>query len=124
MGGMGGMGGMPGMSSMRRQAPGKDPPIEYNLLCTLEQLYTGALRKMKLQRKLHDDSGRSITVTEVLEIDVKPGWKKGTKVTFEEKGNEGEGSGLWGVFGWLVPLLLPAVRQAPKSSQASSSFAA
>ena len=30
-----------------------------------------------------------MTVEEVLEIDVKPGWKKGTKVTFEEKGMVG-----------------------------------
>lgn len=27
-------------------------------------------------------------VEEILTIEVKPGWKKGTKITFEEKGNE------------------------------------
>lgn len=27
-------------------------------------------------------------VEEILSIDVKPGWKKGTKITFPEKGNE------------------------------------
>ncbi|RRT44435.1 hypothetical protein B296_00050618 [Ensete ventricosum] len=27
-------------------------------------------------------------VEEILTIDIKPGWKKGTKITFEEKGNE------------------------------------
>lgn len=31
---------------------------------------------------------RSNTVEEILTIEVKPGWKKGTKITFPEKGNE------------------------------------
>jgi len=33
---------------------------------------------------------RSLTreIEEILTIDTKPGWKKGTKITFEEKGNE------------------------------------
>jgi DnaJ family protein B protein 4 len=30
-------------------------------------------------------------VEEILTIDVKPGWKKGTKITFPEKGNEQPG---------------------------------
>ena len=28
---------------------------------------------------------------EILTIDIKAGWKKGTKITFPEKGNEGRG---------------------------------
>lgn len=31
---------------------------------------------------------RLATETEILTIDVKPGWKKGTKITFQDKGNE------------------------------------
>ena len=31
---------------------------------------------------------RQIQETEILTIDVKPGWKKGTKITFPDKGNE------------------------------------
>lgn len=31
------------------------------------------------------------TLEEILTIDIKPGWKKGTKVTFPEKGNEEPG---------------------------------
>lgn len=33
-----------------------------------------------------------MTVEEVLGIDIKPGWKKGTKITFPEKGNQDPGS--------------------------------
>ena len=36
---------------------------------------------MKLRR-------RQVQETEILTIDVKPGWKKGTKITFPDKGNE------------------------------------
>jgi len=31
---------------------------------------------------------KTIQVEEILTIDIKPGWKKGTKITFPEKGNE------------------------------------
>lgn len=33
----------------------------------------------------------STTVEEILTIEIKPGWKKGTKITFPEKGNEQRG---------------------------------
>lgn len=33
-------------------------------------------------------SRRPTTVEEILTIEIKPGWKKGTKITFPEKGNE------------------------------------
>lgn len=31
---------------------------------------------------------KRMTMEEILTIDIKPGWKKGTKITFPEKGNE------------------------------------
>ncbi|BBG94169.1 DNAJ heat shock family protein [Prunus dulcis] len=31
------------------------------------------------------------TVEEILKIDIKPGWKKGTKITFPDKGNQEPG---------------------------------
>ena len=34
---------------------------------------------------------RPTTVEEILTIEIKPGWKKGTKITFPEKGNEQRG---------------------------------
>ncbi|MBA0793644.1 hypothetical protein Gohar_018035 [Gossypium harknessii] len=41
-------------------------------------------------KKLHI-CRRPTTVEEILTIDIKPGWKKGTKITFPEKGNEQRG---------------------------------
>eukprot|EP00249_Psilotum_nudum_P016828 c26001_g2_i2 orf=372-1397(+) len=69
----------------------KAAPIENKLPCTLEELYNGCVRKMKISRSIIDASGKSMLVEEVLSIGVKPGWKKGTKITFPEKGNEQPG---------------------------------
>lgn len=35
---------------------------------------------------------KPVTVEEVLAINIKPGWKKGTKITFPEKGNQETGA--------------------------------
>ncbi|KAF6261965.1 hypothetical protein COO60DRAFT_1293650 [Scenedesmus sp. NREL 46B-D3] len=89
-GGMGGMGGGP-MGGMH-QGPIKDKPITRQLNCTLEELYSGSTRKMKITRTIFDGSGRSKrSVEEILELNVKPGWKKGTKLTFQQKGDERPG---------------------------------
>ncbi|XP_021746365.1 dnaJ homolog subfamily B member 4-like [Chenopodium quinoa] len=68
--------------------PKKPPPIENKLPCTLEELYTGSTRKMKISRTVIDANGGQVPETEILTIEVKPGWKKGTKITFPDKGNE------------------------------------
>lgn len=69
----------------------KAAPVENALLCSLEDLYKGAKKKMKISRTVLDASGKLRTLEEILTIDIKPGWKKGTKVTFPEKGNEEPG---------------------------------
>ncbi|CAN4094726.1 unnamed protein product [Withania somnifera] len=70
----------------------KASPMENKLPCSLEELYKGSRRKMKISRILLDDSGKPTTVEEVLAIHIKPGWKKGTKITFPEKGNYEHGA--------------------------------
>uniref|UniRef100_A0A453GUR6 J domain-containing protein n=1 Tax=Aegilops tauschii subsp. strangulata TaxID=200361 RepID=A0A453GUR6_AEGTS len=69
-------------------APPRAPPVETKLACTLEELYTGVTKNMKISRNVVDSSGRMKTESEVLSIEVKPGWKKGTKITFPGKGNQ------------------------------------
>ncbi|OUZ99104.1 DnaJ domain [Macleaya cordata] len=71
--------------------PRKAPPIERTLTCSLEDLYKGTTKKMKISREVADYSGRPTTVEEILTIEIKPGWKRGTKITFPEKGNEQRG---------------------------------
>lgn len=78
----------------RAEGAGPKPiptPLETQLLCTLEELYKGARKKMKISRILPDHFGRPMTVQEILKIDIKPGWRKGTKITFPEKGNQEPG---------------------------------
>jgi len=81
-GGMGGMGGMPGMGRRKPAATVCDLDL------TLEELYSGCTKKRKITRNLFDASGRQYEDTTVLTIDVKPGWKDGTKLTFEHQGNQ------------------------------------
>lgn len=75
-----------GMSQRQSQ---QQPPIEHNLPCTLEELYKGSTRKMKISRTVHNAAGRPERISEILSIDIKPGWKKGTRITFPEKGESG-----------------------------------
>ncbi|KAF2316046.1 hypothetical protein GH714_040841 [Hevea brasiliensis] len=69
----------------------KAAPIENALPCSLEDLYKGAKKKMRISRIVYDASGKFQTLEEILTIDIKPGWKKGTKITFPEKGNQEPG---------------------------------
>ncbi len=80
----GGMGGRP-----TRGGPPQAQKIEVPLTLTLEELYTGTLKKRKVTRRIVDGaSGKSMNIEETLEIPVKAGWKDGTKITFEGKGDE------------------------------------
>ncbi|XP_043703957.1 dnaJ homolog subfamily B member 4-like [Telopea speciosissima] len=66
--------------------------IERNLPFTLEELYCGTKRKMQISRIVPNSYGKLITVEEILTVDTKAGWKKGTKITFPEKGNQDPGT--------------------------------
>ena len=76
------------LSSPKRR---KDPTVERDLFITLEEINTGCLKKMKISRKVIDSSGRTRTEDKILEVNVKPGWKAGTKITFEKEGDQIQG---------------------------------
>jgi DnaJ family protein B protein 4 len=100
MGGMGGAGGMPAGFAPRGFARGaagapagggappqtKAAPIEIPLRCTLEELFSGATKTRKLTRRVASGGGTR-EVEELLTIKLKPGWKAGTRITFEAKGD-------------------------------------
>ncbi|CAD7697242.1 unnamed protein product [Ostreobium quekettii] len=76
-------------SGQRRRKP---DPIVTHVKCTLEELYNGTTKKMRITRSVMDRSSmKRMPLQDILEIQVKPGWKKGTKITFEEKGDEEPG---------------------------------
>lgn len=105
-GGIGGFGGFPGMfrfNSSSFGGPGgpgpgmqmgakkktQDPPIYHDLMVSLEDIATGTTKKMKISRKVVGPDGRSTHLEDkVLTIDIKPGWKAGTKITFPREGDQ------------------------------------
>ncbi|WCJ44373.1 HSP40/DnaJ peptide-binding protein [Euphorbia peplus] len=70
----------------------KPAPLHKLLECSLEELCFGCTKKIKVTRDVLTNTGQIIQEEELLTISVKPGWKKGTKVTFEGMGNERPGS--------------------------------
>lgn len=80
-GGFGGMGGgMGGGRSARRPEP---DTVTMPLAVSLEDLYNGAVKKLKINRK----NASGTKELKVLEIQIKPGWKAGTKLTFKNEGD-------------------------------------
>lgn len=73
----------------RARQPPSAQKVEIPLKLTLEELYSGTTKKRKVTRRIVDGpTGKSMSVEETLEIPVKPGWKDGTRITFEGKGDE------------------------------------
>jgi len=64
----------------------KIPDLVVELPCTLEQLYSGCVRKMKIPRRINGSINENI-----LTVEVKPGWKDGTKITFSGEGEQRDG---------------------------------
>ncbi|GMF15125.1 unnamed protein product [Phytophthora lilii] len=89
-GGMRGMrsGGFGGHDPFGQQRQPRAQQLKSELEVPLEQLYTGCTKELKITRKVHDPSSNQMREEQkILEINVKPGWKDGTKVTFEGQGD-------------------------------------
>ena len=70
----------------------KDPVIERHLEVSLEEIATGCKRKLKIKRTITNERGHTTQEEKLIEIDIKPGWKAGTKVTFERFGDKNPGT--------------------------------
>lgn len=66
----------------------KGKEVNYILNVSLKEVYTGVSKKMRITRKVLDQSGRTAQVAVDKEITITPGWKDGTKITFECEGDE------------------------------------
>uniref|UniRef100_A0A0E0L2U8 Chaperone DnaJ C-terminal domain-containing protein n=1 Tax=Oryza punctata TaxID=4537 RepID=A0A0E0L2U8_ORYPU len=69
----------------------KAPPLERKVECTLEELCSGCKKEVKYTRDVVAKNGLVSKKEETKTIRVKPGWKKGMKVTFEGMGDERPG---------------------------------
>ncbi|OXB54635.1 hypothetical protein ASZ78_002389 [Callipepla squamata] len=73
-----------------RGAVKQDPPMVWDLHVSLEDLFFGCTKKMKISRRVMNEDGQTSTIRDkILIIDVQPGWKPGTRVTFEKEGDQG-----------------------------------
>ena len=82
MGGMAGMGGMGGMGSRKRAKPAA---LVTKLSLSLEELYHGAVKKMKITRQRRNDSGELVSQPKVVEIPIKAGYKAGRRSRLKAK---------------------------------------
>ena len=65
--------------------------VERPLPLTLEEMYTGTHKKMKMQQKIFDETGKRTVKDRIMEMDIKPGLKKGSKIKFQNVGDQEEG---------------------------------
>ena len=84
-------GGMNGMPRPRQQTP-EVTVVEKPLPVSLEDMYSGVTKKMKIKRKTYDEStGKQLVQDRILEVPIKRGLKSGSKIKFNGVGDQVEG---------------------------------
>lgn len=85
--------GMPfGMGGGHSRRQRQDPTVQHELQVSLEDIYKGCTKKMKITRKVLNPDGQTTRMEDkVLTINIKPGWKSGTKITFPKEGDQHPG---------------------------------
>lgn len=78
----------PFASKLNKAGPAKGKSVIFNLECTLKELYNGCLKTFSITRKRFDPAGELVDTEKTLHINIKAGWKKGTKITFVNEGDE------------------------------------
>lgn len=89
--------------------PSKAGAVYQDFLLSLEELYTGCIKRVKVSRKRQVEGLNRYTNKETtLTINVQPGWRRGTKITFSGEGDESPGS--------VAPDLVLCVEEAAHAS--------
>ncbi|XP_044226705.1 dnaJ homolog subfamily B member 13 [Thunnus albacares] len=71
----------------------QDSPIERDLHLSLDDLFHGCTKKIKISRRVMNEDGFTSSIRDkILSIDVKPGWKEGTRIIFSKEGDQGPNS--------------------------------
>ncbi|XP_019941143.2 dnaJ homolog subfamily B member 13-like [Paralichthys olivaceus] len=71
----------------------QDPPIERDLHLSLDDLFHGCTKKIKISRRVMNEGGYTSSIKDkILSIDVSPGWKEGTRIVFSKEGDQGPNS--------------------------------
>ncbi|XP_009272794.1 PREDICTED: dnaJ homolog subfamily B member 1-like, partial [Aptenodytes forsteri] len=89
VGGFGGVGFPRGRGGPEGTCRKQDPPVLYDLKVSLEEIYSGCTKKMKISHKRLNPDGKTVrNEDKILTIEVKRGWKEGTKITFPKEGDQ------------------------------------
>lgn len=75
----------------KKETKTQDPPIEHDLYATLEEINKGCVKKMKISRRILQADGTPKKEDKLVNIAIKPGWKSGTRVTFQKEGDQTHG---------------------------------
>lgn len=67
---------------------------EHNLQCTLEEYFCGAKKKLKINSKVLNGG---VGISNIITVDILPGYKKGTRIKYEKMGDE-YSKGMFGDF--------------------------
>ncbi|KAI9714781.1 MAG: hypothetical protein M1820_000070 [Bogoriella megaspora] len=88
-----GPGGRARSSKTGRRAPTPEVTVvEKPLPVSLEDMFNGTTKKMKIKRKTYDSvTGKQSTQDKVLEVPIKKGLKAGSKIKFSDMGDQVEG---------------------------------
>ncbi|AGO09983.1 AaceriAAL008Wp [[Ashbya] aceris (nom. inval.)] len=89
-GGMpGGFGGMPGSSGMHSHSQPEEKVVQVNLPVSLEDLFVGKRKSFKITRK----GQTGLPEKKQIDIQLRPGWKAGTKITYKNEGDYNPSTG-------------------------------
>ncbi|CAH8500481.1 unnamed protein product [Dicrocoelium dendriticum] len=93
LGGSSPFGGFSMVSGARRQT--QDPPIHHDLSVSLLDVLHGTTKRMRItRRRLNPDKKTTHEEEKVLVVEVKKGWKAGTRITFPREGDETPGGNI------------------------------
>jgi DnaJ family protein B protein 13 len=84
-------GGLHGMNkAANAEGPKQGPPVIHELDVTLDELYSGVVKKNKITRKILDENGMTTSEDDtILTVNVGKGWKDGTQIVFPREGDQG-----------------------------------
>ncbi|KAM4727011.1 dnaJ homolog subfamily B member 13 [Anableps anableps] len=68
----------------------QDSPIERDLHLSLDDLFHGCVKKIKISRRVMNENGLTSSIKDkILTVEVKPGWNDGTRIIFPKEGDQG-----------------------------------
>ncbi|KAK6494843.1 dnaJ-like protein subfamily B member 5-like isoform X1 [Huso huso] len=74
---------------LHRRGKLQDAPVVHELRVSLEEIFHGCTKRMKItRRRLNPDGRTARSEDKILHIVIKRGWKEGTKITFPKEGDE------------------------------------